>query len=305
MKVPKEAVELVRKIFHQANIAATKMLSEAPNMWEEALDMAVITQLNYYDKPIQVTSDCLLKLETHFLGGRKLYRNWEIADIGIIVLFRLKGKLVRTKLVMLQSKRLYPNEVSQAEELEEYHYAAGFSRLYREDEDYNADVKPRVFTWSWDSKYRAIKSQDSQEIAIREYEQNTKIPVYYLLYNPYKMAWQMSVPAYRALGSGTISLGARVLPSRHVRAACAKLSRDSSPSAEGIKAAQAGTGRGYNRLGRRLEDFIADRVLGCHEGYVANGPEDGGLERVFFGRNAPIGAAIAITIDVGQLEVGE
>ena len=300
MNIPAEVIELVRHIFRQANIAATKMISESPNVWEETLDMALITQLNYYDKPIQATHECLLKLETHFLGGRKIFHNWEIADIGIIVLFRIRGKLVRTKLVMLQSKRLYPNEISEPKELEQYHYLAGFSRLYRENEDYAADINPRVYTWSWNSKYRAIKSQDDQENAIRDYEQQTRIPVYYLLYNPYKMAWKMSVPTYKPLGSGNISLGVRVLPSSDIRAACAGLSKDAAPSAERISAVRMGISRGYNRLGKRFEDFIADRILGCHEGYITQDPEDRGLARVFFRRNAPISAAIAITIDVDK-----
>ncbi len=85
MKVPPEAIETVRSIFLRANRAATRMLSEAPNTWETSLDMAIITALNQYSAPIQPVRDCLVSIQTHFFGGRRLYERWEIADIGLLV----------------------------------------------------------------------------------------------------------------------------------------------------------------------------------------------------------------------------
>jgi hypothetical protein len=52
--------------------------------------------------------------------------------------------------------------------------------------------------------------------------------------------------------------------------------------------------------GRRLETFIVDRVVACHEGHVTEGQSiDVALESVFFRRSGPIAAAIAVTIDAG------
>lgn len=120
MRVPPEAVETVRSIFLGANRAATRMLSEAPNTWETSLDMALIAALNQYSALIRPVRDCLLSIQTHFFGGRRLYERWEIADIGLLVMFRVRGELVRTKLALLQSKRLYPKEVSDIYEDERY-----------------------------------------------------------------------------------------------------------------------------------------------------------------------------------------
>jgi hypothetical protein len=47
----------------------------------------------------------------------------------------------------------------------------------------------------------------------------------------------------------------------------------------------------------RLENFVADEFLKCHEGYHATGPNDDGLFQVFNRRAGPIAAAISITID--------
>ena len=300
MKVPPEAVETVRSVFLRANRAATRMLSEAPNAWETSLDMAVITALNQYSAPIQPVRDCFVSIQTHFFGGRRLYERWEIADIGLLVMFRVKGRLVRTKLALLQSKRLYPKEISGASEDERFHYRAGFSRLYREQEDYDADVRARTFTWDLSSEYKAIEEGDDQERAIEAYEKQRNIPVYYLLYHPFRLGWNISVPIWGPRRRASYKLGTRVVPSTEIRSACASLTSGKSPSAGMLKQVRTASYRGNDALGCRLEDFVADRVLGCEEGYLATNPEDFALEQVFFNRSGPIAAAIAITVDLPE-----
>jgi len=48
--------------------------------------------------------------------------------------------------------------------------------------------------------------------------------------------------------------------------------------------------------GWRLEDFV-DQLVTCKNGYVAKDSADAGLETVFYRRQGPIAAAIAVTID--------
>lgn len=300
MKVPPEAIETVRNVFLRANRAATRMLSEAPNTWETSLDMAVITALNHYSAPIQPVRDCLLNIQTHFFGGRRLYERWEIADIGLLIMFRVRGQLARTKLALLQSKRLYPKEVSEVYEDERYHYRAGFSRLYSEQEDYDADMRARTFTWDGSSEYKAIKKDDNQEDAIEIYEKEKQIPVYYLLYHPFRLGWNVSVPMWGPRRRSSYKLGTRIVPSAEIRSACSSLSTGRSPSADMLKHVRRTAYQGNERLGCRLEDFVADRVLGCYEGYVATNPEDFALEQVFFNRSGPIAAAIAVTVDLPE-----
>lgn len=42
---------------------------------------------------------------------------------------------------------------------------------------------------------------------------------------------------------------------------------------------------------------MADLLLNCETGYIADSPSDGGLSYIFNGRSGPISAAIALTID--------
>jgi hypothetical protein len=50
-------------------------------------------------------------------------------------------------------------------------------------------------------------------------------------------------------------------------------------------------------LSWRLEHFVVDLLLGCETGYIANSPNDSGLNYIFNRRTAPISAALALTID--------
>jgi hypothetical protein len=79
--------------------------------------------------------------------------------------------------------------------------------------------------------------------------------------------------------------------------ACASAGQNYSPSIDDLRLVGS-EDRSRNNIGHTLEAFIADRVLGCHEGYVTDTSMDQSLERLFFNRSAPISAAIAITIDL-------
>lgn len=52
-----------------------------------------------------------------------------------------------------------------------------------------------------------------------------------------------------------------------------------------------------HRAGWRLEHFVVDLLLECETGYIANSPDDGGLNYIFNRRTGPISAALALTID--------
>ncbi len=81
---------------------------------------------------------------------------WEIADIGILVIFRGKATILATKIALLQSKRLYPDEIENAVDMHPVDYMVGFGRLLKSDSEYRSHVKPRTFHFSPGSKYRAL-----------------------------------------------------------------------------------------------------------------------------------------------------
>ena len=67
--------------------------------------------------PVTTSSGWTVNIATHFLvRGRHFaewpgQRRWEIADIGVRILFRRGGTLLRSKVALLQSKRLYAYEI--------------------------------------------------------------------------------------------------------------------------------------------------------------------------------------------------
>lgn len=58
----------------------------------------------------------LVDIDVHFIGGGRHWQTWEVADIGLLINFRHVHRLLRSKVVLLQSKRLYPREADFVEE---------------------------------------------------------------------------------------------------------------------------------------------------------------------------------------------
>jgi len=295
MQVPSEAIEAIRGIFAQANDAATRMISRAPNIHEPALDQAILSRLDEFAAPIQLGKDLFIRIDTHFLGGRRMWRTWEVADIGVLVVFRIRGRFYRTKVALLQSKRLYPKEEALAAPVSTAALREGFGRLYPEQEDYEASIRPRVFAFDETCRYVALKKGDEQEKAVRHYEVERGMPVHYLFYNPQQLPWSVEVPL-ASPATFENRLGVSIIPSADLRKVTDQLSDGQSPTFAALREAVSFNEEGL--LGRRFENFIADRIIGCHEGYKTDNPEDRPLQSLFYERSGPISAAIAITIDL-------
>jgi hypothetical protein len=209
------------------------------------------------------------------------------------------GAVVGTKIALLQSKRLYPDEIETAVDMHPLDYGVGFGRLLASEGEYRAQVKPRLFHFSAQSRYRALEYQEEQYHAILEYGAKNSIPVYYLLYNP------LDIPSTAALPA----TAEQTNEAREARVACRVMKADTLDqklAAAGLKKAQhpafaavAGATAGFDEDFWTLHNFVADLVIECKEGYVAgtNPMEDQGLYRVFNQRSGPISAAISITID--------
>jgi hypothetical protein len=281
------------------NRSAAK-LSNIPNVWETSLDMTLIEQLSQFAAPFRFPSDWIVRLDTYYLGGGRYWGRWEIADLGILVVFRKRGAILRSKVALLQSKRLYPDETETAQEDIEMDYRVGFGSLFESESHYKSQVKPRTFQFTPQSRYRALEYMGEQYAAILQYTADHQIPVYYLLYNPLDVPHAMAVPA---MATSTGSHSAAIVGCRVVSANAmdAKLGARSLRKSENPTYAQL---LGANPHAPdadcwALPDFVADQVLGCREGYIAgkNPFEDEGLFRIFNLRGGPISAAILITID--------
>jgi len=292
--VPREAVAWIRKVFASVNKDVSGLLSLNPNHHEPELDMALISGLNHAP-PVAHPAGWTVYIQTHFLGGRRHFYNWEVADIGFLVIFRDRGKILRIKVGLLQSKRLYPTEEKRLPEHAD-RFRIGFATLVAEPDAFRALVSGRSFTFSRDSRYLAISKGDEQARALNQYEKMSGIPVYYLLYNPTTIPLTATVPAVRLTLPKEPKAGCRVVPARALSAAIQTYADGYHPSF-GDVAGLASPFRGRHRTGWRLEHFVADLLVSCREGHVATGTTDHVLENLFYRRSGPIAAAIAVTVD--------
>lgn len=262
--------------------------------------MSFIEEVSEHSAPVKFSSGWLVRLETHFLGGGRYWGQWEIADIGILVVFRLAGVVQQTKIALLQSKRLYPVEAQTTAEDHPLDYIVGFGRLLPAEQEYRSAVKARAFSFLESSRYRALEYADGQYQAILAYEKDTAVPIYYLLYNPLHLPVTVTYPVEASATKQQVGLeriGARVISAVSLDADLKQqqLGAGDSPAFNQIFASNAPS----TSSPWPLEYFIADLVLSCKEGHVAgvNPMEDEALFRVFNRRSGPISAAIAITID--------
>jgi hypothetical protein len=269
-------------------------MSQAPSTYEEALDMALVAALAPKSVPLRVDPGWILRLQTHFLGGRRHHYNWEIADLAIIILFRVAGTTRRTKVVLLQSKRLYPIE-QDYDELDLSDYMVGIGRLAIPDDPWAEIVAGKTLTFSPTSEYRALKKDDRQYTNIADYEIAHAVPVHYLLYNPRNVPHQVRTPIDGPIDvGGTCTAGARVFRSSQLRHIGESLTRFTFAD---VQASLTDSPSPGTPAGWRLGDFVADLAVECHEGYHAASPEEPGLQRIFSLRAGPISSAVSIVID--------
>lgn len=292
--LPGDVVDYISHTFQAANRAAATRLDRMPTTHEENLDMALIEAIDTASGPHITPSGVVVDVEIHFVGGGRHYRRWEVADIGLILNFRRSGSLIRTKVVLLQSKRLYPNE-SEFVEFRGLARTGGFGSLMQPSWVLPAQ-EPRMYNFTEDCRYKAMKVGDEQWVAIEAYEQQHAIPVHYLLYHPSEIPHSREIPTQLPFVSSTASptVGSRVLAATEIRAATSAMAPNLAPSFADLRAGTA-------LPGQALEDFITTEVLTCKQGYIAQpGVADAGLNAVFYQRTGPISAAIRFDIDVPE-----
>lgn len=212
--IPPEVVIWIRDVFSAVNRRVSTKLTRFPTTHETSLDLSLIEEVSEHSAPVRFTSGWLVHLETHYLGGGRYWGKWEIADIGILIVFRKAGVVQQTKIALLQSKRLYPVESQTTAEDHPLDYVMGFGRLLPAEQEYKSSVKPRSFSFVEDSRYRAFEYNDEQYKAILQYHDKPGVPVRYLLYNPSRMPVKVAYPVQACVrDSHTESewIGARII----------------------------------------------------------------------------------------------
>lgn len=297
--LPPSVVKWVRSVFARCNSFTTTKLSDIPTVHEPWLDHALIESLNREPMPARTSIDgWTVHLETHFLGGRALFESWEVADIGLLIQFRHRGQIRRSKVALLQSKRLYPNEIKALPD-QAVRYREGFFSLVKDDATFRDISRSRVFNFTSESRYLAYAKGDVQDVALMSYEAQRGIPVYYLWYNPHDVPWQADVPLTKRGKRGRPTVGCRVVPAASVREII-----NTEPQGYHLKFGDLANlpkpFRGMHANGWRLEHFVADELLACKAGYATTEFNDQQLYNLFFRRSGPIAAAVSVTVDAPE-----
>lgn len=295
--IPEAAHDWVRTVFAAANNSVAGTLSRIPTHHEPELDMQLIAALNQAPAVTSV-SGWTVYIQTHFLGGRRHFYNWEVADIGLLVIFRDRGKVLRIKVGLLQSKRLYATETRALPDLPKK-MRIGFGTLLHDPEAFRQLAAGRVFTLAEQSKYLAISKDSDQQRALTAYQKMSGIPVYYLFYNPVAIPWSARVPAADLTPLPDNAVGCRVVTADVLHSLIAQEKKGYHPTYKDLLRLSAPF-LDEHRAGWRLEHYVADELMRCSEGHVTSDETDHVLERLFYRRSGPISAAIAVTVEAPQ-----
>jgi hypothetical protein len=296
--VPNDVRNWIRGVFRACNGQVSSTIANMPTTHEAALDFAFVAKAAEFSAPVKFPSEWMVRIDTHFLGGRRHFYSWEVADIGVLIHFRQGGRLIKSKIALLQSKRLYAKEEVYDEE-ERVDYEIGFARLFRGDSSAEAIMAPRLFAFGDESRYQALKVGDEQYCAVASYEARYGIPVYYMLYHPPQVPFSTEIPRVPTTTTASaLEVGTRVIPGVALRAELVSKPDGYSPYYQDLKSLEVEPAAvTKSSPGWVVEEFIADLALDCKVGHIAEKETDPGLFQIFNRHSGPIAAAIAVTFD--------
>lgn len=293
LPIASDVVAWLNAVFRDCNERVTEKLCNNPNAPEESLDLTFIENLSRYSSPVTLASSWTVKIEVHYLGGLRQFYQWEIADIGVLLFVRSAGQIQRSKVALLQSKRLYPSNMRVIEE-GKIDYEIGFARLADPEDLARAIAVEAEFAFSDECRYGALVPGSDQVKAIKAYEKKSKLPVYYQFYNPWTLPFVQRVPlSHYSTPAGALSLGVRVVPAKLVHSLLPRKGKAYRPSLRDLSTSSEIPAT----YGWPLETFVADELLGCREGGRFTSIGDSSIQALFYRRSGPIAAAIAITVE--------
>lgn len=298
--IPDDVKEYINSVFKDCNDRISGKLTANPNSWETSLDMTFIESLTNYSETVRLSSNWLVRIDTHYLGGMRHWNNWEVADIGILVFFRKGGKTIKSKVALFQSKRLYPNEIELSEDTME-NYNLGFSRLFPEDQQFEKLLRSRTFSFDESSKYKAFKLGNEQCNAISNYENERGIPIHYLLYNTNTIPYKIDIPITTKRNVASNEVGCRIIPSKAIYNLFKEEKLGTIPSYGDFKfLLNDPFDNDIHTSGWRLEYFISELFINCEQGYIIRNRSEINIENLFYRRSGPIAAAFSITFDIQE-----
>jgi len=285
----------VSKVFGEANRRLAEKIARVPNCPEPSLDLTLVEHLTQYSGGQVVAPGWAVRIDVHYLGGLRHFYRWEIADIGVLVFAKRGNSVLSKKVALLQSKRLYPEKHGIDEETAE-DYRIGFGRLLPAGPSAPSVALPHQFNFTGKSAYQSLRAGDEQFKAIEAYEAQQRLPVHYLLYNPWKVDSNYTLPLTKLPRLGVKSNGgARIVPARVLRGVVNGKAAGYAPTFDDV--ATAISKKVADRHGWRLEHFMSGLLLKCKEGAVFESTEEANIDSLFNRRSGPIAAAVAVTIE--------
>jgi hypothetical protein len=298
-KIPLHIQKWIKEQFENCNNLLSYDLSIFPGIREEALDNNFICYFSRIPGPLKFDPNWTIRIDAHFIGGGKHYRNWEVADIGLMLIFRRNGKIIRSKMIFLQSKKLYASSLKYVEG--DPYLRGGMGRLLVTDEEHLEIVKANVFKFEEKSKYKAFKKDSEQQHAMSSFEKKFGINMYYLFYNPLDIPHSVESPLKNRPDLSENKIGCRVIKKKLLDEAMMIHQSNYVPSYGDIKYMLPGEHLSNEHVaGWRLEYFIADLMLDCKEGFIDDSPNFESVSEIMSSKTRAIAASLAITIDLTE-----
>lgn len=297
--LPADVKRFLLQLFSECNRRISFQLCTFPNAHEEALNLLFISHFAHMQGAIKFGSGWTLRIDAHYIGGGRHYRTWEVADIGLMAMFRQKGRIVRSKLIFLQSKKLYARPLK-FRPIDPY-FRMGMGRLLVTESEHREMVARKILKYTESSKYAALQLKDSQHQAITKFSKAHDVPIHYLLYNPSLIPWEILSPVEQLPTVDHNRVGARVIPKTLLdRLARTKKDRY-SPSYKDVKDEFGSISSDTESVGGwRMEHFICDQFIGGNEGLVDKSPNFEVMSSLMNQKSSPISSALSITFDYDE-----
>lgn len=298
IKVPNDVTEHVRRLFSTCNDEVSTEMCAFPAMREETLDTLFISRFARGQAPKRLPSNWIVRIDTHFIGGGHHYGAWEVADIALMMVFRKNGIVIRSKIALLQSKKLYPNTLTYNPE-DWSNRSFGLGSMMVPKDVHEEIITDRVLQFKNSSRYGAFKKNDNQQDTMGHFERRWDTEMYYLFYNPLDIPFSVKTPVVEIPEFPANIVGSRVIPKSSLDSALAKFPDGYVPSYEDVaKGVSESTHVGMHESGWRLEDFAADFMLACKEGLIDDSENFESIAVLANQKRRPISAAVSITFEI-------
>ena len=296
--LPTDVVTYVRRHFAACNNLVATDLSKFPAIHEESLDMNLISYFARHQGPVKLSSNWIVRIDAHFIGGGRHFGTWEVADIGLMMIFRHNRKVVRSKISLLQSKKLYANSLNYVKD-SRYVRRFGLGRLLLTDDEHAALVADRLLKFTMNSRYRAYRKGSDQQDTMGHFERRWGTEMYYLFYNPLDIPLAVKMPMEEMPILPENSIGCRVVEKRDLDYALSSFSDGHSPSYLEVRENLTSEYLGAPcSAGWSLEEYAADLMLKCKVGLVDDSPSYESLKVLMDQKRMPMSCALSVTFDM-------